>query len=1154
MMSPDDDQPNAFCVSSRSKFPDVSGGSAFANRLSSSQALARATGMLLFLLAAGQAAVSQEVLLTVDEVPADGLVVTRADLTAAGQYSRQIPVAPEGIVAVDTVTGEVVPLQFVPDFDFNASNHVVGTVVARVSRPGAATLKLGFRPGKPGPSAVAWDGKAETSVCSFEHDPKRQGGLPWRITFRATGRVFDSIRWNNRLHHRQQGSFCACDDLRPGLERVAAGPLCTVIRVTDRFVQGGRQPASQPTAVYDWYYFPDRPLVYVTAVIRQEAPAPWHETHFLELNYPGKAMPRWAGGEPLVEGRFEGKMKSFSEPQWGVIHDGTNAVGMFRCGQVLLHDGGGGTYLQAHGDAAWQEWSGTRREFSGWLWAGTDPQPVLAMREIGKHTAGAGRLSVAVDTVRAHIQGVRSQIEAAPAPQRQQAWWRVQGARQLEAQGRFEEALRVADGQKPAGWTTLSAGDLGLILERAPEGIRVLTLFDSARNTKLVPARPLPLFAMTLRPGAQDEPVTVTADQGWQETEVVGTSESRPSAGGDGLTLRWQKPADARLGSLRVLARLIPDAATESLRWRITVEDAPAPWSVWRVVFPQVAIADLGPQAVVFFPKAAGEVQQGVWGRSFRFSGTYPSGWTSLQFMAAYDEARQTGLYVAAHDPWGSTKDLLVESRPSESAVVLSVDNPVPDMGTAGNRFEFSGEAVWHLLRGDWFDASVIYRDWVRQEAKWYPRLASEGRSDTPLWMRELSVWAQGGGPTNTCVPEMQAFTKYLGPPTAIHWYSWHQIPFDNDYPHYFPTRPGFADGVRNLQASGIFVMPYINGRLWDTRDRGTNDFEFTRLARPAVTKNEKGEPYLESYGSKETDGTPVRLGVMCPTTELWQGRVRQIVLRLMNECGVQGVYIDQIAAAQPTLCFDKSHGHPAGGGHWWTEGYWQMLAAIRQAMPTDRMLTTECNGEPYIHCFDGYLTWHWQYDGQVPAFPAVYGGAIQMFGRSYGGGATRDLALRMKAGQQLVFGEQIGWIAPGVVKEKENAEFFRELVRLRRHLARYFYAGEMARPPRLSGEIPTVRADWQWNGVAWVSTDAVLTGAWRQPLAGKLVLIFVNVSDQPVTARVTYDARPYGFSGPLVQVTKLSAAGRGETFTSPPALARETTFPPHTAWAWELQ
>ena len=790
-----------------------------------------------------------------------------------------------------------------------------------------------------------------------------------------------------------------------------------------------------------------------------------------------------------------------------------------------------------------------------WLWLGSSPQPAAAVRKAAQSSPSQGRWTVTVDVVHARLAAARQQLKDAPREQRQQAWWRVQGARQLEAQGRLEEAVRVAGGQKPSAWTTLQAGDLGLILECAPGGIRLLNLFDAAKDQALIVPQPSPLFTVTLRKPstAKEELVTLTADQGWSEVAIVEERAVTPTSGLRTWSLRWQKPLDARFGQLQVVARVTAENATDSLRWQLTVENPAAPWSIWRVVFPQVAVAPLGPQGTVFFSQAAGQVQRGLWQRPFRFVGHYPSGWASMQFMAAYDDARQTGLYVAAHDPWGSTKDLLVESRPSESAVVLSVDHPVPDMGVAGNRFELSGEAVWRLLRGDWFDASVVYRDWVRKEAKWFPRLSADGRTDTPLWMRELSVWALGSGTSTQCVPAVKAFTEYLGPPAAVHWYNWHQIPFDNDYPHYFPTRPGFADGVRELQAAGTFVMPYINGRLWDTRDRGTNDFEFSAVARPAVSKDAKGEPHFETYGSKEKDGSPVRLGVMCPSTKLWQDRVRGIVLRLMTECGVKGVYIDQIAAAQPTLCFDKSHGHPLGGGHWWTESYWQLLESIRRSMPKDCILTTECNGEPYVQMFDGYLTWHWQYDGQVPAFPAVYGGAIQMFGRSYGGGSTRDLALRMKAGQQLVFGEQIGWLGPEVVREQENAAFFRQTVQLRRQLGRYFNAGEMVRPPRLAGHVPTVQADWQWNGVAWVTTDAVLTGAWHQPSAKRLVLIFVNVSAEPVTARVVFDARPYGFSGPTVQATPIFPSGAGDSFSTPSAIDRETTFPARTAWAWEI-
>ena len=358
---------------------------------------------------------------------------------------------------------------------------------------------------------------------------------------------------------------------------------------------------------------------------------------------------------------------------------------------------------------------------------------------------------------------------------------------------------------------------------------------------------------------------------------------------------------------------------------------------------------------------------------------------------------------------------------------------------------------------------------------------------------------------------------------------------------------------MRELQGKGVYVMPYINGRLWDTRDKGAEDFEFSRVALPAATKDEEGKPNTETYGSKEADGSPVRLAVMCPATELWQRTVRQTVLRLMNEYGVKGVYIDQVAAASPVLCFDRSHGHPTGGGHWWTTSYNDLMAAIRTAKPADRMVTTECNAEPFIKSFDGYLTWHWCFDGQVPAFPAVYGGALQMFGRAYRGGPTPDLALRMKAGQQLVFGEQIGWFDAAVIQNKQNADFLHQVVGLRWRLRRLFYAGEMARPPKLQGTIPTVRADWQWDNPGWVTTDAVLTGAWTLPREHRCILLFTNVSDQAVTATLRLDAAAYGIAGAQVQVTRVTAAGPGESVPTPAASQRDLTFPARSAFALEI-
>jgi len=175
------------------------------------------------------------------------------------------------------------------------------------------------------------------------------------------------------------------------------------------------------------------------------------------------------------------------------------------------------------------------------------------------------------------------------------------------------------------------------------------------------------------------------------------------------------------------------------------------------------------------------------------------------------------------------------------------------------------------------------------------------------------------------------------------------------------------------------------------------------------------------------------------------------------------------------------------------------------------------------------------------------------MFGRAYRGGETQGLALRMKAGQQLVFGEQLGWIDPDVINEPESAAFLRQMVRLRWRLRRYFYAGEMCRPPRLEGDIPTVRADWQWKDAWWVTTDAVLTGAWRLPAENRLVLTFVNVSDAPVSAAVHFDGRQHGLDAEEVHVTVIDQEDTRETFVAPNAFDRELTLPPRTAVAWEV-
>ncbi|MCL2711450.1 MAG: DUF6259 domain-containing protein, partial [Planctomycetaceae bacterium] len=688
----------------------------------------------------------------------------------------------------------------------------------------------------------------------------------------------------------------------------------------------------------------------------------------------------------------------------------------------------------------------------------------------------------------------------------------------------------------PEDWRSLATADFGLVARETDDlgmilevmndsekglGLQLRSLVDKRTNTILSARESVPLFTAEVLDTETGKTVTLTSDDGWESMSNYGVTcffLASPKALPEAKELRFF---------------LTISSTKDGFQWTWGFSQAIARYEFRKVSLGQIALRNLGPTMKAFYPHASGVETENPVGKELSWRGTYPSGWCSMSFTAAYDEKKNVGLYVASHDQivtvsdyGGAIKDIRLDADVVSDSLTIRFEIPQ----SLGRPSRLSSRTVWKTFEGDWYDAADIYRTWVRTRfnspltpVKWYPNLGPEGRTDTPQWMKELSVWAQCGDSPQNMPQVMRKFTDALGVPTAVHWYNWHQIPFDNDYPHYFPAKEGFKEAVAEIQKNGdIFVMPYINGRLWDTRDRGAEDWQFTSVALPGATKKEDGSVYTETYGSKESDGSPVKLAAMCPASEVWQKKVTENIFTLINEYSVAGVYVDQVAAASPVLCFDASHGHPLAGGDWWNREHWKLYEKIRSELPKDRMLTTECNADPFVNIFDGYLTWHFQYQDQVPAFAAVYGGAIQMFGRAYRGGPSQVLADRMKLAQQLVYGEQIGWGDPRIVDDPVRFPFFKAIVLMRHQYRDYFYKGEMIRPPKLLDEIPTVTADWQWYGETIITTDAVLTGGWRKKDETgntlSAVYFFVNVSDEPITSRVQVqtDVKTDAFDEPL--------------------------------------
>lgn len=620
----------------------------------------------------------------------------------------------------------------------------------------------------------------------------------------------------------------------------------------------------------------------------------------------------------------------------------------------------------------------------------------------------------------------------------------------------------------------LQAQDLSVSLSLLPEGLACTGLSDLKTQTTLF-AGNASLFSLQVKTLSTGCTETLDSLSGWTV-----------SASADAAQFVFTRP------ELRVFLTA-SRPGNSAIEWTVSYAVSAPDVSVQSMTYPVLHITISSDDDGLFFPQGCGTVTQNLLGVKQERNDMYPSINASCPYMACYHIQARRGIYYGAHDRLAAAKRIAytVEPNGTASDLLFSIDVPAMDLTHPQNSQTLNGRLVWALFDGDWYDAAQIYRAFVLAEADWLP---SFGRPDVPRWMRETPLWFSGG------VENVLKASEEIGVPAALHLYCWHKIPFDNDYPHYFPARDTAAAEIAALQERGIHVMPYINGRLWDTRDRGTEDWLFSALAKPGAAKNADGQVITESYGSKETDGSDVKLAVMCPQSSVWNDTVRDICSRILTELNADAVYIDQIAAAPPVLCCDPAHNHPSGGGHWWVEAYNRMLDAIQRTAAIGKTLATECTGEPYMRHLSGMLSWDWIHDGQVPALPAIYAGYVTYIGRNYGADMTPE-GTRILAAQSFLSGEAMGWLSADYYLNlaPEDRAFLRSLIQMRYRFNDFLINGRMLRPPFITCSLPDVKTP---N----LTERPVLSAIWERQPDGARLLLVVNLSPEPADVTLRSD------------------------------------------------
>lgn len=543
---------------------------------------------------------------------------------------------------------------------------------------------------------------------------------------------------------------------------------------------------------------------------------------------------------------------------------------------------------------------------------------------------------------------------------------------------------------------------------------------------------------------------------------------------GDGVVLRWS----LRLGGGRqgiIEARI--DTAGEALsEWRLKVE-LPSGWVIKRADFPRIGALRPRDEMKVLAPVGLGIDYP--FRAGFSYEGRYPS-WTAvMQFMGVHDGGG--GLYMAAHDGEAHLKNLCARHDEFGRRVFVT------HWPALSNVFDQPYPVVIGVYTGGMDAAANTYREFA-VNTRWGKAAAARR---IPEWLLDTHLWLRPDGAPEKVRGETLEGLEYFDVPTALHWYRWHEIPYDTRYPEYFPPLPGFAETIAEFQSAGSHVTPYINGRLWDPASESWRK----KNAAASAARKDNGECYSEIYGSK------IPNTAMCPATPLWRDTVADLVERLVKECGVHGVYIDQIGCAAGVPCYSTEHEHEPGGGSFWASAYRQLADKARTRLPEDGILTTEECAECWIDQFDGLLTVNTpsgDYD-IVPLFPLVYSDRTVLIGNQY---YTKDepsnsLSWRLKCARTLLWGAQLGWIQPDrILAEKREAEFLRTLARARRE-ARSFVYTRFLGPAKVEGDVPMLEGSGSLlfgPGSYPIKTPAVLATRWE----GNRWIV-VNMADEDV-------------------------------------------------------
>jgi len=630
------------------------------------------------------------------------------------------------------------------------------------------------------------------------------------------------------------------------------------------------------------------------------------------------------------------------------------------------------------------------------------------------------------------------------------------------------------------------------------------------KNEELLSSDNLPIFSFIIRDNSKNQK-SLDSLSGWSDIIV--------SDSGNSKIITLKNPTDSFFPS-SLIATIIIDLKGDKSSWDLKIDGVGSSFSIMNVTFPNLSIkSDSNDHFLI--PRLFGKVIDNP-KNSINVNLRYPWGKSAtMQYLAYYNN--NYGLYFGFHDPKASIKNFIVKTESGN--LHLSANVLAENQTKMGNNFNFPGEFELDYFKGDWYDATNIYKEWVYKSAEYRPS-TSKDKLARAKEIGDVSICTVQSYSDSSNINRKQLinFKEFLKDDTTdvtvlAHIDTWNGEAFDKDYPDVFlKTKEGLEDILTEFKTTygnKLKLQLYTNGYIYDHRLASYESFKQNSV------KDENG--VSDAYGNWAN--------IMCPTQKPWHDKHIEIN-RFISSLGVDAVYLDQVTASHPGICLDPTHNHTLGGGHYWRDGYKSMLSKIHKVYPSNKFITTESANDFLMDEVDSYLTMYYTTQNQVPAMQIIYGGKVQFLGPTVGTSTFVENNnpdsenLYATLAQGFTFGEipvmfqsifdNIG--AKGSRKEKA-ASYVKSLAIMREKLKSYISYGEMKKPLTISGNIPTIDVPRATKFEPF-SIKAIQTGIWKRD-DGSILVVFVNANTpdkSPSSIKFSFDfkADEYGLSGDL--------------------------------------